>query len=153
MTGSNFSSWFRADEGSFYSESATAFVDFPRMVWFAGDAGLSNLISSRMHADLHLDVVSNGTRVANLDGGTYTSNVFAKTASSYKVNDFALSLNSGTVATDSSGILPVSLSTLYIGRDPTQVASSTYYLNGSIKKLAYYPKRLQNEELQSLTTI
>jgi hypothetical protein len=49
--------------------------------------------------------------------------------------------------TDTLGILPV-VDKLRIGAQSAQAP-----LNGTIKKLAYYPKRLTNAELQGLTTI
>jgi hypothetical protein len=53
------------------------------------------------------------------------------------------------VATDTDCILPVVNQFAIGGR----LDSSIRYLNGTIKKLAYYPKRLTNAELQGLTTV
>jgi hypothetical protein len=66
----------------------------------------------------------------------------------YKLNDVALSSNGTAVSTDTSAQIPV-LDTLQIGVG----SGSQQYINGSIKKLAYYPKRLTNAELQGLTTV
>lgn len=68
-----------------------------------------------------------------------------KAAGGWKANDFGLSANGGSAATDTSGTIPT-LNKAYLGyyRDGT-------YLNGHLRRLAYYPRRLTNAELQALT--
>jgi hypothetical protein len=70
-----------------------------------------------------------------------------KTIGVYKVNDFAGVANAGTVQTDTSGNLPV-VNQLGIGNN----TYSGGYLNGTIKKLAYYPTRVTDANLQALTS-
>jgi hypothetical protein len=72
-----------------------------------------------------------------------------KLTSAYKVNDFAAARNGGTVQTDTSGAVPVSVTQLDIGRNPN--AASAAYTNGTIKRLTYWPTRLSNTVLQQIT--
>jgi len=95
-------------------------------------------------------VFLNNATQAFMNGGTLTNTNGYKTAIAVETNNFAFSLNGGTVATDTLGSVPATPNALFIGFDR---ASNQYYANGSIKKLAYYPKRLTNEELVSLSTI
>jgi hypothetical protein len=141
MTGTNFSSWYRADEGTVYTEAEAKTTSF--VAYFGGVS--SNEFYTRMSASgPSFAVVTNGTTQANFGSSALT----AKIANAYKVNDFASSVNGGVSATDTSGTIPL-VNVLSIGATPT----TAIVINGTMKKLAYYPKRLQNSELQALTTI
>jgi hypothetical protein len=52
------------------------------------------------------------------------------------------------VVVDTSGLLPVGFDRLALG---TSWTAASNFLGGNIKKIAYYPKRLSNAELQNLT--
>ena len=67
-------------------------------------------------------------------------------AAAYATNDIAGSGNGGTVATDTINTRPV-VNRLVIG----QLRGSVFYLNGHIRRFAYYPDRLSNLQLQALT--
>lgn len=92
-------------------------------------------------------VTTAGVTQADLDPGDYQQAVFTKQASAYKVNDFAAVLNNGEVATDTSGTIPV-VTRLNIG---VGADLGSGRLSGRIKKIAYYPLRLTNDQLQNLT--
>jgi hypothetical protein len=78
----------------------------------------------------------------------YPSNaaVNRRTAGAYKVNDFAVSTNGGTVATDTLGTIPT-VDRLRLGE---RVAGNN--LNGYLRRITYYPRRLSNAELVSITS-
>jgi hypothetical protein len=90
-------------------------------------------------------VYTNGAFVAQIN---LTPNSSAKTAGAFATDDFACSVNGGAAATDTSGAIATSYSRLNIG---TNYNSSVGFINGTIKKLAFYPKRLTNAELQAIT--
>jgi hypothetical protein len=141
MTGTNFSSWYRADEGTVYTEAEAKAASF--VAYFGGVS--SNEFYTRMASSgPSFAVVTNGTTQANFGSSALT----AKIANAYKVNDFASSVNGGVSATDTSGTIPL-VNVLSIGVTPT----TAIVINGTIKKLAYYGKRLSNAELVGLTTI
>jgi hypothetical protein len=68
-----------------------------------------------------------------------------KMAIAYAENDVAVSRN-GTLGTDNSVALPV-VSNLFIGSG----GSSFGFLNGHLKSIRYWPRRLTNAQLQELT--
>jgi hypothetical protein len=146
MTGANFSSWYRADEGTIYQDAnpyVTGGNSSPAWVT-SGDSVTNNGIGSFLFTTSHLYVVVNGAVQANIDAGTATAKTDNKIAAAYKVDDFAAVISGGTVGTDTSGTLPV-VDRVMIGRyGPT-------IMSGTIKKIAYYPSRLTNAQLQALT--
>jgi hypothetical protein len=76
-----------------------------------------------------------------------------KLSGAYKVNDCAVCVNGGAVATDASVTLPT-LTHFRIGA-LTAVSPATgpsFFLNGHIRRIAYWPRRLSNTLLQQLTT-
>ena len=93
-------------------------------------------------------VTSAGVAQASINNSAISANTTAKTAGAYAVNDFAVATNAGTVATDASGALPVGLSKLELG----SFLNGTF-LNGHLRRITYYPRRLTNAELQTLTTL
>jgi hypothetical protein len=150
MTGTNFSSWYRTDEGTVYARATTSSITTaPSIYTFVDSSGTNaNTIYGNASATNHLVVRASGATVANLDGGTFTNDTSSNSCGVYKVNDFALSLDGGAIASDNAGAIPV-VDRLFIGGNQTGAVSG----NLTIKKLAYYPKRLTNAELQGLTTV
>jgi len=150
MTGTNFSSWYRADEGTMYAESrpATPSVSVAseitdgtannRVRFFRNEG---NVVTFRN--------TSNGTTNFDAAGsGTAAANTFYKGAIAYKADDFAGVYNAGTVVADTSGTTAV-VNQLLVGA----AFNNSNLLNGTIKKLSYYPLRLTNAQLQALTTV
>jgi hypothetical protein len=156
MTGTNFSSWFSAGEGSIYADASTYMpvtngalrndtVSF-------SDGTANNSIYMGVNSvgtpnSINLYVVASGVAQVNITR-TLTSSTY-RTSYGYKVNDVALLLDGGTVVTDTSVTLPLNLNQLAIG---TRSGTSANFQNGTIKKIAYYPMRLTNAQLQALTS-
>jgi hypothetical protein len=147
MTGTNFSSWYNATEGSIYAkaDSVRPVGLSPNTRVFQFDDGtVNNNIRSASVATLQ---VINATAVqANLSPSptiTFDGTVFAF-ASAYKLNDFASSTG-GAVLTDTVGTVP-SVNQLSLGG-----GVGAGILNGHIQRLAYYNRRLSNAELQGIT--
>ena len=155
MTGTNFSSWYRADEGTVYSEAScyAPTVGARGIASFDNGAGSSaNEIDIRFQSQTAFLINYAGAGQATLFSGLSTSaNVFSKAVGTYKTNDVAFSGNANTVQTDTSATIPNVLARLTIGNLFND--TTNYSLNGTIKKFAYYPKRLTNAELQGLTTV
>lgn len=154
MTGTNFSSWYNATEGSFVTDSLVAYVDagkFPA-VFQVTDGTLGNRIDqgytptpNPTNLAISLFVNTGGVNQAAAYP-TVTRGAPLKLGDAYKVNSFAGVANGGTVGTDSSGTVPVCTQAT-IGT----VATSGVYLNGTIRQIVYYPRRLTNAQLQGLT--
>ena len=164
MTGSNFTSWYNAAEGAIYCESQTVSLAADRGTWAIGNPTLgfssSNAIyeiytsGSGVSGKRSVSVITNGAVQVNTLGTNtaQTINTFSKGAFAYKVNDFAQSTNADTAFTDSSGTVPIGPTALSIGSLASGWSGATTYLNGTIKKLAYYPLRVTNAQLQALTS-
>lgn len=90
-------------------------------------------------------VYTSGSFVAQI--GTSTPSA-AKICAAYAVNDFAVSVNGGAVSTDILGSPPTVLTKLTIGGT---VANPAGYANGHIRAFRYWPFRLPNATLQSLS--
>ena len=81
--------------------------------------------------------------------GSITPNTVETVAMALKENDFAGSLSGASVQTDQAGAMPAASDILALG---TQRNLTNNYLNGHIKSLKYYPRRLTNTQLQELTS-
>ena len=79
----------------------------------------------------------------NFDPGTFAANAQISVATAFKTDDFASSVGGNTVVTDTSGTLPSNFDTIFYGGSTVTV----HLLNGEIRKLAYYPKRLSDATL------
>ena len=123
-------------------------------------AMISNASASERSIDINLTIstlrIASTTVVATVSTGncaptnTNTVGQPMKVAGAYKQDDFAACLDGGAVATDTSGAVPApgAATDLYIGRFSTGIR----YLNGHIKRLAYYASRKDNSTLQVLST-
>ena len=160
ITGENFSSWYRQDEGTFqidfnhqYDDSSWDYILSINPSTEVGDYDQNNLslrrnLSNEKYAIRAFSSGSNLSTSLELDGVFYENN-FKKLCLSYDRNNVYLS-NKNQLISDSTIDSLRHLKALYlfnIDGDDTRTAKSTGY----IKKLAYYPQRLTNEQLQQLT--
>ena len=149
ITGTNFSNWFNATEGTFaivgdYSYIATL---APGLLKVADSGSDNNRMFLAISAGTQrLSVVTAGVEVADISRSGVVAGTVFKQAAAYKDNDFASCINAGTVGTDAIGAVPTGLVALYLSRDNT-----FNYPNGHIQRLSYYRTRLANATLQSLT--
>jgi len=97
-------------------------------------------------------VVSSGVSEVNVVAGSRGApSELVKFAVGFSDNNFAASLNGATAVTDTSVTIPSGLSKLALGYYyPTNAQSNM--LNGHIKSIQYYPRRLTDTQLQELTT-
>jgi hypothetical protein len=151
MTGTNFSSWFNAGEGTVYSEHQS--VSAPNLRAYCISDGtsnnaLQNVVTTSGGTGVRFEVRVNNSATAFVPGTAITpvAGQFYKLAAAYKFNDVAASRDGEAAGTDTSADLPV-VDRIFIGAR----ASGANELNGTIRKLAYYPQRLTNAQLQALT--
>jgi len=143
MTGTNFSTWWNATQGTFVVDADTVQASGNRMIE-ASAGSLSRVV----------DIYAAGGPVVQMYNGTTaysTSNNFTlgspiKVAGAYQTANYAVVLNGGTVRTDAA-VLVNTADSLQIGR----FSGASNYLNGHIRSLAYYNTRLPNTQLQTLT--
>jgi len=151
ITGSNFSSWYRQDEGTVFSEWSKIGVLNFQVVAYANNGTASNGIviahGSGSPNNLRFDVNDGGVSQAQLTILTAPAlNTAYKSVGAYKVNDFAGTSNGAAVSADTSGTVPA-VDRLTIGSNN----ASSALLNGTIRRLTYFPVRLANEVLQRIT--
>jgi hypothetical protein len=152
MIGNNFARWYNVNEGTIYSE-ANRFSNaatFPA-VFQIDDGTDSNRINTEIRnttGTVFGSAILNGSNVAGL-GSAAVGSSYAKLAFTFKVNDFAFSHNGTTALTDTSGGVPFVNAALLGARRTVGVSQ---FLNGTISRIAYYPRRLANSELQGITS-
>jgi hypothetical protein len=147
ISGSNFSSWYRQDEGTVFAETSAAAGsgNFGVMSFNASGSG-NNRIDARIPS-LSL-VTTGGTQVAALNNSlSQVAGQVYKTALVYAVDNYGKSTNGSTVATDTSGAMPVGINQLDIG----SVEGRNIPVNQPIRRLTYWPTRLPNSTLQAVT--
>jgi len=154
ITGGDFSGFWNGVEGSFAVEYDRLGFDIAKEseVFQATNSSGTNqfyLNASSYSSGNDYFLYYPGSVAASLVlGPVQPAGTLVKASTAYKVNDFAAARNGGDVVTDSSGSVPV-VDRLNLGRDS---AAGLFYLNGHIARLRYYPTRLTNAQLQSLST-
>ena len=106
--------------------------------------GVSVAATLAFQASSSIAGVSNYLTTVNLA----TVGTSFKAAGSFDGTGKSSCLNGGTVATSATGIVTSGYTLMDIGRASWGGA----YLNGTISRIEYYPRRLTNAELQTLTT-
>ena len=152
MTGTNFSSWYNQGEGSVYSEFSymgnnivSYVVEFLESTnsnnrWYIEGNGGLNRAQFVMRP-------LNSVQAGLADSGVNNPpNTMTKVAGAYKVNDFEFSQNGRNPLIDTSGYVTNNLDQLLIG------GRLLVFLNGSIKKISYYPIALTSTQIQALTS-
>ena len=153
ITGANFSSWYRQDEGTVFADVALAQPNSGgnQFVFRASDNGYNNSVAWNIQS-------SGFASLATAAGGVFdgiassvtalTPNLPAKFAAGYQANNLALSLSGATSVIDISATLPTALTRADIGSDHAGV---NRVKAGTIRRLTYWPQRLSNSTLQTIT--
>ena len=147
MTGTNFSSWYNASEGSLFCEASRGYLAATTGLLQIDDGTNSNRIAfqTTSTAKMRVFIVSGGVTQSSLDSSaSVISNVVFKTALAYATNNVSGALNGVALATDTSATIPT-VSTMRIGQGLTPLGAAY------IRQIAYYPRRLANAELQGIT--
>jgi hypothetical protein len=141
------SPWFNATEGTLFAEAAPLITNSgaARGVFGLSSGSYSNSMSLYMNGFGALSggyIVNGGSDQADL---TLAYN--NKTALAYKLNDVNMGSGGVVATTDTSATIPtinqVQLGDIYGG--------TSFKLNGHLRRIAVYPRRLTNAELQALT--
>jgi hypothetical protein len=145
ITGSAFSSWYNATEGTIYHQGSTASAG---NFFSIDDSTVSNRITSYFPAATApaLFIATGGATQANISSSAITAGSTFAQADVYKANDFVIVTNGGTVSTDTSGSVPT-VNRMVIGVNNAGTAN----INGHIRRLTFWGQRLPNSTLQSIT--
>jgi hypothetical protein len=147
ITGSAFNSWYRQDEGTLFADASVAYL--AAISLFSLDDGTADnriqLRNSALQGDLRI-VTAGASQSTLLTPNGTTVNTRARVAGAYKLNDLAIVLNSGTVATQLTALLPVAT------QATLTTAPGSAGTNNHIRRLTYWPTRLSNSTLQGITS-
>jgi len=141
------SPWYNASAGTVYAEFLAGVSVATQQSVFDIDNSSdvnNNRISWRMGNEF---VASAGSTVVNFFI-TPTASATSKWAFAFTTDDFAFSRNGGAPSTDPSGALPSGLDRMRLGSSN----SAGTFMNGYLRRITYYPRRLSNADLQTITT-
>jgi hypothetical protein len=152
------SPWFNSASGTLYGEFAVAgYVPsgaFPSMAALSDNTSSNrvNIANTNIGANLFTygEITTGGVAQAGFYGASgsgFGVGTVRKAAIAYAANDFAFTTQGLTAQTDTSGTVPI-VDRLYLGIAST---GSTQFLNGYLRRIVYYPRRLSNAELQAIT--
>lgn len=79
-----------------------------------------------------------------------TTDTVYRAAMAWNANDFALCINGATPSTDTSGTVPTGIARIGVGNAP-YLASGGSQSGHAYRRAAYWPKRLSNSVLQTIT--
>jgi hypothetical protein len=147
MTGTNFSDWYNATEGTFYVQG------IPTTTASSGalsiDDGTSNerMQVRALSGGGQAAVIDGGSTQANLATGTWAVNARGQCVFAYKASSFACAAGGAAAATSPTGTVPT-VNNLKIGGS---AGLNQAYFNGAISKVNYWPQRLTNAEVQAFS--
>ena len=154
ITGTNFTDFYNETEGTLYSEFSTKVNTGTTTKWVVSirnSTNNNNYIAQSTYGSTNvaLSVQSGGSTVAYVSSaGTISVDQFRKVAGSFKLNDFDAADNGLLLTGDTSGAMPTGLTRMDIGSGWTDASEQ---LEGHIKSLKYYNKKLTDAQLQGLT--
>ena len=161
ITGTNFSSWYNQGEGALYVEAQTVSLAANRGIFAIGDSSLAFGVANTIYSVFEVGLSGRISQVALVGGSsqvsalspvyTQAANTATKMAQGYKVNDYAITVNAVNPAVDTLALVPA-VSGMSIGSLSSGWLNGANFLNGTIKKIAYYPIRVTNTQLQALTS-
>ena len=150
ITGSAFSSWYRQDEGTLFAIGSTKGVTGSSALIQFDDTTISERIGLRRTQTqdrLACIIVDGGTTQANnfIASPAFIDGATGRCALAFASNDVNISFNGALATLDTTATMPtVTQATIGIG-----VGAS--YINNCISRITYWPQRLSDSTLQSLT--
>ena len=154
-TGTSFTDWYIDDAWSAYIEFDTNTTNtYAGAMSFNDGSSLERVIFAAKQASdgLALNVRGQGNAtqayLTTTTGYANDGTTLQRIAGTVGLNDHAFSGNGTATQTDTSGTVPFGINRFAIG---TSVSGSTEPMTGHVRKIAYYPTRLTNDELQALT--
>lgn len=137
-------SWFNNTTGSVVVQGSTRASGTQPLVSLNDTTTNEQVNLYTSGTDPKFTVTDGGVTQTDLNGGTISANTRFKMGAAYAVNNFACSINGGTSQTG-TGTLPT-VTQMQIGTD-----AAGNQLQGYVERVAYYPERLTNSQLENLT--
>jgi hypothetical protein len=148
ITGTNFSSWYRQDEGTVFAAGVSNGANGSGFFTLE-DGSAAEYIRMGVSFSLLNFIVSKASSTQSDIYSTGTSFVFGspfRGVAAYALNNVGLSLNGGSAQVDTTAGMPSAANALQIG-----FGKYSTYANGTIRRLTYWPVRLGNNVLQQIT--
>jgi hypothetical protein len=148
------SPWYNATESTLYTEFNTQIpTSVSATAVIAGfDDGTANNRFSNFYVSntgaVSANQVIGGAASFTITGasGLTLSNT-QKAATAFAAGSYAISVNGAAVATNAFASAPPAITTLRIGLRPSGTQANMY-----LRRITYYPRRLSNAELVSITS-
>ena len=151
------SPWFNSAAGTLFAEYNIPFDSsssiFPLAAGFSDGTFNNTILNYARSVDDSRRVNIRTLGVQQFDAGngaTYTYGTNTKQALAYATNDAALSV-AGTAPTTSASVAIPTVNVMGLGSN-NFVGGSLSPTNGWLRRIVYYPRRLSNAELQSITS-
>jgi hypothetical protein len=152
MTGSNFSSWYRQDEGTFTVSCipyATSYATAGDIVSLSAGTTAEFLLIQRVAALTSGFAITTASVAQMGNNGTImTTGETSNLALAYKLNNSIGAYDGALTAVDATCTMPA-VTQLHIGSRYDAVR----FMAGHFRSLRFYPARLANAQLQSATTL
>lgn len=146
MTGANFSSWYNIAQGTVYCESSLFNTSSFSGIYSLDDGTTNNAINAFGGTLINANARINGSNIFTSTSSTLpTTTAFYKQAFSYNNGSYISVFSGGTPITQASGLVPPNLNRLQIG------IYNNSFLNGRMKKFAFYPIQISASQSQALT--
>jgi hypothetical protein len=149
MTGTNFSSWYTAGEGTIQCSFDTLGVasgTVPR-IWSLDSNSDANMTALQLSGTTAV-IYNRGASVTSVAASVGNFAASNNVAYAFKTNDFVGALNGAAVVTDTSGTLAINMNAFNIGMRRTANPDT---MNGHVQKINYWPMRLTNAEVQAFS--
>jgi len=153
ITGTAFSSWYRQDEGTVFAEALLGRQNALVGAAICGiETGVSNAETIYMHyrgsGSTAFTIYDNSSLQADFSpyGAAVPAGTIVRQCGAYKFNDSVAIGGGVTQTTDSACTMPTP-DRMLIGFS----TAGNNYLSGTIRRLTYWPARLLNATLQSIT--
>jgi hypothetical protein len=151
------SPWYNATEGTLFGEflipSAMTSLSTPRIATFLGAGGpnideIVLFVSQASGKAASGNVFTASVNAGRIDASpSFAANTITKSAFAVKPSDRAVTTAGATPGTSAAAFTMPTVTSMGLG----QVAS-LFFLNGYLRRITYYPRRLSDAELQTLTT-
>jgi len=153
ITGANFSSWYRQDEGTVFADNTSYAINNTRIASFSDNTASNRVLIARgsgSGGNINITVTVDGTvQVSSfVFASSLGANTALKVAGGFKASDFAGSVNGAAPTTRTSGSMATTVNQLGIGNGEV-LGTNTF--SGTIRRLVYWPQRLSNSTLQQIT--
>ena len=146
MTGTNFSSWYNQSEGSFQVNAAPiAATTLSALTVFQNGSNFAGLAMGSVNVP-RLLIFTAGAYVVNASAGSAQTSPF-KQAFALKTGSVSFASNTTLNANNLNQTVPTAMVDLRIG---FWIGGGSY-ANAHMQQIYYYPQKLLNAELQSIT--